>query len=103
MRRALLTLFLGLASVGGFLAVAPTVATAATNPTTVTLPVVPAAAGRTSLMTATVAPTSSGTAQITGTITFDSNGGPISGCQNITVSPVGSGPDAQAQCIISWP
>jgi hypothetical protein len=100
-----LTACLGIASACGFLVVSTTTAGAATTPTTVTLPVVSAAVNEPSLMTATVAPNPSGTAQITGTVTYTVNGQPLQGggCSGITVTAVGSGPNAEAQCNITYP
>ena len=40
---------------------------------------------------------------VTGTVTFDSDSSPISGCVNVPVTPVGSGSlDATAQCDITY-
>ena len=103
MRRALMTAGLGLASVCGFLVISTTPAVATTNGTQVQLPVVPAAVNVPSLITATVAPSGAGSAQITGTVDFDSGGTPISGCQNVSVSPTTTSPDAEAQCDITYP
>ena len=103
MRRALMTAGLGLTSVCGFLVLPATPAVATTNGTQVQLPVVPAAVNVPSLITATVVPSGAGSTQITGTVDFDSGGTPISGCQNVTVSPTTTSPDAEAQCDITYP
>ena len=116
MRRVLSTACLGIASVCGFLVVSANAASAATNPTSVSLPATTTytppynpAVGVPSLMTATVSPTGAGTTQITGTVTFFDNGVAISGsdgnpgCVNVTVSPTGTSPDAEAQCDITYP
>ena len=107
MRRALTAAFFSVASLSGFLAVSATPASATTT-TTVSLPVVPAAVdtgpnANGNLMTATV--NGSGSTQITGTIDFDygSPPMPVGGCQNVTVTPAASTPDAQAQCQIKFP
>jgi hypothetical protein len=97
-----MTAALGLAPVCGFLVVSATPAAAATSPTTVSLPVVPAAQNVPSLMTATIAPNGPGTNQITGTVDFKDGGVTISGCGSAPVSPTGSGLDGQAQCDITY-
>jgi hypothetical protein len=103
MRRALMTAGLGLASVCGFLVFPAATVAATTNGTQVLLPVVPAAVNVPSLITATVEPSGAGSTQITGTVNFDSGGTPVNGCQNVTVSPTTTSPDAEAQCDITYP
>ena len=104
MRRALMSACLGIASAGGFAALWPSPASASTLPTTVVLPVAPAAVGEPSLMTATVEPSGSGgTVPISGTVSYEVNGSPLSnnGCQNLALSSAG-GLNASAQCAITY-
>ena len=102
MRRALMTAGLGLTSVCGFLVVSAPPASATTSPTTVSLPVVPAAQNVPSLMTATIHPNGPGTNQITGTVDFKDGSVTISGCGSAPVSPNGTGVEGQAQCDITY-
>src|SRR5579863_67315 len=102
MRRALITAVVGVASACGFLVTTKTSASATTNATTTTLPAVQAAKGVPVLMTATIAPTGGGATQITGTVSFDAGGTPISGCTSAPTSATNPSPDAQAQCDITF-